>query len=190
MATSGPQYTSRTMDTLGEGGGERMVAASAERNKDPILEQLARLFPPAEGGDPGSDPSSEAGGDLVLEVSSGTGQHVAHFARALPHLRFLPTELTDETFPSIASWCAGLPNALPPRVLDCASGAAWDALGLEPESCRGCYVANLCHISPFGVTAGLVAGAAKVLRPGGLLCVYGPFMVDGEHTSGSNAALF
>lgn len=47
---------------------------------------------------------------------------------------------------------------------------------------------NVCHISPYSVTEGLLAGASRLLAPEGVLCVYGPFMVDGAHTAESNAA--
>ena len=55
----------------------RETAPSPERNKQPILEVLARVLPPR---------------GLVLEIGSGTGQHVAHFAKALPALTFQPRE--------------------------------------------------------------------------------------------------
>ena len=47
---------------------------------------------------------------------------------------------------------------------------------------------NVCHISPYAVTEGILAGASRLLAPDGVLCVYGPFMVDGAHTAESNAA--
>ena len=51
----------------------RLVSPSAERNKGPIAEILMRVLP--------------AQGD-VLEISSGTDQHVLHFAQATPHIRW------------------------------------------------------------------------------------------------------
>ena len=47
---------------------------------------------------------------------------------------------------------------------------------------------NITHISPFAVTEGLFAGAGRYLKVGGGLFIYGPFMVDSEHTAPSNVA--
>ena len=52
----------------------RLHAPAAARNRQPILDVLRRHLP-------------EAG--LVLEVASGSGEHVMHFAAALPRLRRL-----------------------------------------------------------------------------------------------------
>ena len=56
----------------------RWFTASAERNKGPILTLLERTLPRT---------------GLVLEIGSGTGQHVAHFAKALPELTWQPSDL-------------------------------------------------------------------------------------------------
>jgi hypothetical protein len=47
---------------------------------------------------------------------------------------------------------------------------------------------NVLHISPWGVTENLLAGAGRRLAPDGRLFVYGPFRRDGVHTAPSNAA--
>jgi ubiquinone/menaquinone biosynthesis C-methylase UbiE len=129
-------------------------------------------------------------GAHVLELASGTGQHVAHFARALPQLSFQPSDLTPELFDSIAAHCTTLPNVQPPVVLD----ATWppecwaQRLGQQTASFDLVQVANLTHIAPWAATEGLIAGAALVLRPGGLLCIYGPFKLQGVFTTASNRA--
>ena len=118
----------------------------------------------------------------ALECASGTGQHIAELARSYPAVEWTPTDLTDESFGSVAAWCAGLPNVAPPRVLDAA--APWPA---ELAELALVYCANMCHIAPFAATEGLVAGAARALRAGGALCIYGPFTVDGgRFTTPSN----
>src|SRR5688572_20247708 len=60
-----------------------------ERNTEPILEVLRRVLPRA---------------GRVLEVASGSGQHVMHFARHLPHLEFQPTDIDDDNLASIRAW--------------------------------------------------------------------------------------
>ena len=46
----------------------------------------------------------------------------------------------------------------------------------------------MIHISPWAVAEGLFTGAGDLLGSGGLLFLYGPFKVGGEHTSPSNAS--
>ena len=47
---------------------------------------------------------------------------------------------------------------------------------------------NMLHIAPWSAAEGLMAGAARVLRAGGVLYLYGPFQESGRHTAPSNAA--
>src|SRR5262245_56491279 len=83
----------------------RETAPPAERNKQPILEILARVLP-ARG--------------LVLEIGSGTGQHVTHFAKALPNLTFQPGEMDEGKHASITAWIRheNLTNVKPPIAFD------------------------------------------------------------------------
>jgi hypothetical protein len=103
-----------------------------ERNKEPILAALKQQLP-NEG--------------LVLEIASGTGQHAAHFAAAVPTWQWQPTDVTDEGFDSIRAYTVQLPNVLPPLVLDAsAPPQQWPSL-----KCAAVYVANVTHISPWCV---------------------------------------
>src|SRR5262245_7844517 len=47
---------------------------------------------------------------------------------------------------------------------------------------------NMIHIAPWSAAQSLLRGASCLLRTGGVLCLYGPFLVAGEHTSASNRA--
>jgi hypothetical protein len=102
----------------------------------------------------------------------------------LPALTWQPSDCDPEALESIAAWrdMAGLANILAPVRLD-ASAESW------PVTRADVVVAiNMVHISPWAATIGLIAGAARVLNPGGLLYLYGPFREGGVHTVASNAA--
>jgi SAM-dependent methyltransferase len=135
---------------------------AAERNKQPILAVLESVLPRA-----GS----------VLEIASGTGQHVCHFAQALPGIRWQPTEPEDDSRAamSIRIREAGLGNVAEPIALD-VSAPSWP---VEPL-----YDAMLCinmvHISPWSATQALLQGAARHLPPQGKLILYGPYLESGQ----------
>jgi hypothetical protein len=69
---------------------------------------------------------------------------------------------------------------LPPLHLDVMSDR-W------PVECADVVMCcNMIHIAPWAACEGLVAGAARPLAPGGLLFLYGPYKIGGEHTASSN----
>ena len=147
----------------------RRSAPAAARNRDPILSVLRRHLPSA---------------GLVLEIASGTGEHSVHFAGALPRLVFQPSDPDSAARASIDAWAgeAGLANVRPALALD-ATAADWPVRRADAVLCI-----NMIHIAPWEATLGLMAGAARVLPPGGPLYLYGPFRRDGAHTAPSNAA--
>jgi len=119
---------------------------------------------------------------LVLEVASGSGEHVAHFARELPGHSWQPSDPDAGGRASIAAWCEGLANVLPPLDLDAAS-ADWPIERADAVLC-----VNMVHISPWEATLGLLAGAARLLPRGAPLIVYGPFLRADVPLAPSNAA--
>jgi len=144
-------------------------SAAAERNRAPILEVLARHLPAS---------------GTVLELASGSGQHIAHFAQHLPQLRWQPSDPDPQCRASVEAWCAdaGLANVRPALALD-ARELPW------PVADLGAVVAiNLIHISPWPVTEAVFGGAAQCLGPEGLVYLYGPYRIGGHHTAPSNAA--
>jgi cyclopropane fatty-acyl-phospholipid synthase-like methyltransferase len=121
----------------------------------------------------------------VLEIASGAGEHAVFFAKALPGLTWQPSDPDEGARASIAAWTAaeGVANVLPPLALD-AREADWDVEGPFDVV----VAINMIHIAPWEATKGLMAGCAHVLKPGGLLFLYGPYKRDGRHTAPSNEA--
>jgi len=124
----------------------------------------------------------------ALEIGSGTGQHVVVLANIAPDLVWWPTDPNDRHVASIEAWRrhSGLPNIRAPRRLDAAQ-PEWHAADW-PDAFAAMLCVNVLHISPWTVSEALFGGAARYLRQGGRLFVYGPFMRDGQHTAPSNAA--
>jgi SAM-dependent methyltransferase len=143
---------------------------STARNRDPILAVLKTCLPPR---------------GLVLEIAAGAGEHAVYNAAALPGLQWQPTDPSPEALASIAAWreWAGLPNLLPPLRLDAADPDSW-AVGRAAAIVN----INMVHISPWAATLGLMAGAGRVLPPGGVLYLYGPYIEEGVETAPSNLA--
>jgi hypothetical protein len=146
---------------------EKRVAPAAERNKEPILEVLREVLP-ARG--------------LVLEVASGSGQHAAFFARALPGLVWQPSDADEGALASIRAYCeeAALSNLLSPTLLD-ASGASWPI-----ERADAVVSINMIHIAPWAACLGLLEGSARILPIEAPLVLYGPFVIDGDFIAPSN----
>jgi hypothetical protein len=130
--------------------GKQHTPAGAERNRDAIVELVGRALP---------------GPTVVLEAGAGTGSHSAHYARALPWLTWVPTDVDPGRVDSIAAWRAeaGLPNLRAPLVLDVTSDP-WDV----PRF--GAVVAvHLTCGAPWPVSVGLLNGAARELPAHGAL---------------------
>jgi SAM-dependent methyltransferase len=127
----------------------------------------------------------------VLEAGSGTGQHVAEFARHSPEITWWPSDLNDQHLKSIAAWRAhaGLANIRPPLRIDLSDPAWCPEMhdGSGPGKLLAVFCANVIHIAPWRVAEGLFAGAAQCLRADGRLFLYGPFRRGGRHTALSNA---
>lgn len=145
----------------------RLNFPATERNKAPILEVLTRTLP--------SD-------GLVLEVGSGSGQHIAAFARALPHLDWQASDPDPTYRASIDAWASHAGLDLPPALDLDVRRHPWPVSGAAAV-----ISANMIHISPWAACLGLLSGSAEILPEGGVLYLYGPFAVGGTHTAESNA---
>jgi len=144
-------------------------APATQRNREPIAAVLAQELPQA---------------GTVLEVASGTGEHVIHFAELFARLQWQPSDPDAEARASIAAWAgeAQLPNLLPAVALDC-TAEHWPVAQADAMICT-----NMVHISPVEATRGLVSGAARLLPAGAPLLVYGPFVEADVPTAPSNLA--
>ena len=152
---------------MSEESDPRLYHAHVARNREPILEVLRRVLPPR---------------GLVLEVASGSGEHAAYFAKRLPTLLWQPTDPDPRALASITGHrtAADAPNLLPPLWLD-AMSEEWPVQRADALVCI-----NMIHITPWEACKGLMTGAERTLRSGGVLYLYGPYQIDGRHTAQSN----
>lgn len=155
----------------------RLDAPAFHRNHEPIWAVLEKHL-------------AGCTGDVV-EVGSGTGQHVVDFARRTPGLTWWPSDLNVRHLKSIEAWRAhsGLPNVRSPLRIDLADPDWCPQMkdGQGPKDIVAVFCANVIHIAPWSVAEGLFAGAGRYLRDDGKLFLYGPFKREGKHTALSNA---
>ena len=155
----------------------RLDGPAFHRNHDAIW-QAIRVFMGAQTGD-------------VLEVGSGTGQHVTEFARRAPQLTWWPSDILESHLTSIAAWgaAAELANLRSPQRIDLNdTDWTWRSDPGASGALTAILCNNLLHIAPWAVSQNLFSGAGRLLKSGGRLLVYGPFKRDGAHTAPSNAA--
>jgi len=173
--------------------GRRRSAPAALRNRGPIAAVLAEWLPAT---------------GLVLEIASGSGEHVVHFAERFPALDWQPSDVHADALASIRAWRneAGAPNIREPIAIDAASSNwpldradAMLSIKIDSDSCDDPQSAqkggfdvvlnlNMVHISPWSAALGLLDGAARVLKRGGALILYGPWLQAGVETAPSNLA--
>jgi SAM-dependent methyltransferase len=155
----------------------RLDAPAFHRNHEAIWQALAPYL-------------ANASGDVV-EVGSGTGQHVVEFARRSPGITWWPSDLNEAHLKSIDAWRrhAQPGNVRAPVQIDLTDPSWCPQMrdGSGPGPLTAVFCANVVHIAPWPVAEGLIKGAASYLRPDGRLFLYGPFKQNGQHTAVSNA---
>jgi SAM-dependent methyltransferase len=147
---------------------DRQYAPAALRNRDFILDVLRYVLPTS---------------GLILEIASGSGEHVVHFAKSFPNLVFQPSDTEPEALLSVAAWVktVGVTNVRAPIFLD--ASQPWPI-----ASADGIICINMVHISPWDAALGLIISAATILPPGAPLYLYGPYKREGVATALSNQA--
>lgn len=163
----------------------RQYAPATQRNREPILEVLLQVLPPT---------------GTILEISSGTGEHAVYLAPRLYPRKWIPSDPDPVSLASIAAWQEEYPtvNLYPPIALD-ARAPVWAVeqdefpkpsrdMDFKRDPIVAIININMIHIAPWLAFLGLIAGARRILPPGGILYLYGPFKQDNRHTAPSNAA--
>lgn len=152
----------------------RQTSPSVARNRHVILNVLRSRLP---------------AGARVLEIGSGSGEHVVTFARALPRTTWIPSDPDPDARASVAAWTVThqLANVLAPLDLDVLDPRWAESAAATVATVDAVLSINMIHITPPSTVAGLTRGAAVLLEPAGRLILYGPFRRNGRHTAPSNA---
>lgn len=147
---------------------DKPYAPACDRNRDPIFEVLRDHF---------------ADRRHVLEIGSGTGQHAAYFAAALPGLQWQASD-RRENLAGIRAWLeeAALPNTPAPIEFD-VNQEQWPAGGYDAV-----FSANTLHIMSWPEVERLFARLPELVANDAILAIYGPFNKGGQFTSDSNLA--
>jgi hypothetical protein len=148
---------------------ERQYAPATLRNRDFIVGVLRDVLPMS---------------GVILEIASGSGEHIVHFARNFPTLVFQPSDPEPDACRSVAAWvkAARVTNVRAPIALD-AAHSVWPV-----SSAEGIICINMVHISPWEATVGLIKGAAAILQTASPLYLYGPYIRKESATAPSNQA--
>jgi SAM-dependent methyltransferase len=147
-------------------GPAKRYAPATERNRDAIADILNSVLPAT---------------GLILEIASGTGEHIVHFAQKFPLLKWQSSDPDSIALASITAWTADptTANILPPLLID--ASINWPVDHADAVICI-----NMVHISPWAATLGLLKNAARILPVGGILYLYGPYRRRGVSTAPSN----
>lgn len=151
---------------------KRLDYPATGRNREVIVDVLRDALP-------------ERG--TVLEIASGSGQHITYFAKQMPHLNWQPSDPEAAARESVDAWrkSEGVESSVQPAMDVDASVDIWSAAGIKD---LGAIMSiNMIHISPWSACLGLLRNAGRLLAPGGVLYLYGPYKVGDVHVAQSNA---
>lgn len=149
----------------------KKYAPATQRNREPILAVLKEILPPQ---------------GNILEIASGTGEHALFFAPHFPQSQWIPSDIHPESLLSITAWrkdCLS-DNLQPPLTIDVMKTNWYQQL--LTSNIRSIVCINMIHIAPWEAYLGLIAGAKQILPKNGILYLYGPYMINNQHTAPSN----
>lgn len=143
----------------------RRFSPSIGRNKDVVRDAFLKLMPTS---------------GRILEIAAGTGEHGAHISDAAEALVWTYSDIDPASQASQSAWRAhvGHERLRGPLTIDTTASDWGEADRDAPWD--GMFCANMIHIAPFAAAKGMIAGAGRLLRPGGRLMLYGPFARNGE----------
>ena len=149
------------------------VAWAGNRNREPILGVLKDKMP--------KNP------ERILEMASGSGMHINHFAPHFEHLHFHPSDKDIEVFDNIKKLSVNLKNSniADPVHLDLTDPETWFNPGPE-KSFAAIFCINIFQVAPISIANGMMKCAAYLLKDDGFLLIYGPFQIDGQFSTDSN----
>ncbi|NNC37813.1 MAG: DUF938 domain-containing protein [Acidimicrobiales bacterium] len=143
--------------------GKRLVSPTSERNRTPIGEHLAKLLPQ---------------NAQVLEIAAGTGQHAHHMCGLRTDICWQPTDIDPDSLLSQAAYAQDFPERiLDPVELNVTHPEWWSGF----ENSTTLFCANMIHIAPWNAAQGLARGAGHLLRQGGKMFLYGPFLLETDN---------
>ena len=145
----------------------RLFSPSANRNKAVITGLLSDYLP------------AKAS---ILEIASGTGEHGVEVLKSRPDVNWQFSDIDEAARKSQSAWIEHTDYNLPqPLSLDVTS-TIWTQ---NLQTFDAIFCANMIHIAPLEALLGIAAGAADILKPEGMIFLYGPFL-EGDKTAPSN----
>jgi len=147
---------------------------ASDRNKDHILDVLKNQLDANQNG-------------FALEISSGTGQHIVHFAQYFTKWKWQPSDVDQHYTNSVKAYLeeTKLENILSPVFLDVTDNSTWNNI-FTKQSIDLMFNSNMIHITPIECTYGLFKVAGDLLKSKGKLITYGPYSIDGVLQPQSN----
>ncbi len=152
---------------------ERLFFSATERNRISIGEVLSKILP---------------NNGFVLQIASGSGEHGVTFQKQFPSICWQTSDPEPSHRKSISAWIDNqrLTKKMPEPIDLDVEKRPWPLSSELRSSLLVIICINMLHISPWSCTQDLFEEAGNLLEKGQILMLYGPFKINGQHTSYSN----